>query len=276
MALTGPSVLQQVGTPRSKHLRHAERFMASLPQELLTILRDPLGAQAVVYLLLLGPEQETRQAQLHHLALAADARIYSQVQQSMLLFPSIGPTARLPLVDLALPALRVLSKSQHEEFHNNLMALAAADSKIDLFEYTLLRTVARHLDPIYKETKPVHVQQYSLVSLHPACSTLLGTLARYGTDQEDAAAHAFAAGWQRLVELSSATLPPANACTLTAFDKALDTLNTVSPRLKKQLLDACATCIAVDGRTSLEEAELLRAVADALECPIPPFLMAAA
>lgn len=274
--LTGSSVLKQVGNPDSKHLHYAERFLASLPQPLLTMVRDPLGAQAVVYVLLLEPGNETRQAQLQHLARAADARIYCHVQQIITLLPSIRPAARLPLVDLVLPALRSLSKSQYDEFHDGLMALAAVDSKISLFEYALLRTVARHLAPIYRKTAPVHVQQYSLVPLQTACATLLGTLARGGTDQEDSASHAFAAGWQKLADLPSAPLPPVETCTLITFDAALVTLNTVTPRLKKQLLDACATCIAVDGRTSLEEAELLRTVADAFECPIPPFLVDAA
>ena len=37
-------------------------------------------------------------------------------------------------------------------------------------------------------------------------------------------------------------------------------------------LDACAGCIAADGRATVEEGELLRAVADSLDCPMPPLL----
>jgi hypothetical protein len=45
-----------------------------------------------------------------------------------------------------------------------------------------------------------------------------------------------------------------------------------SPSVKKRVLDACAVCIAVDGTVTVEEGELLRAVADALDCPMPPLL----
>ena len=39
-----------------------------------------------------------------------------------------------------------------------------------------------------------------------------------------------------------------------------------------QLLKAMARCIEHDGRISASEAELMRAVADTLDCPMPPLL----
>ena len=42
--------------------------------------------------------------------------------------------------------------------------------------------------------------------------------------------------------------------------------------LKKLFLDACAQIVAADGRIHAREAELLRAIADSLDCPIPPFV----
>jgi len=38
------------------------------------------------------------------------------------------------------------------------------------------------------------------------------------------------------------------------------------------VLQACVTSVVHDGQVVIEEAELLRAIADALACPIPPFL----
>jgi hypothetical protein len=36
------------------------------------------------------------------------------------------------------------------------------------------------------------------------------------------------------------------------------------------MLDAVVACIAADGKMTIEENELLRAVAAALACPLPP------
>jgi uncharacterized tellurite resistance protein B-like protein len=54
------------------------------------------------------------------------------------------------------------------------------------------------------------------------------------------------------------------------IDSALDRLNVTVPIIKKNLLDACAQVIGADGVILETEAELIRAVADSLDCPMPP------
>jgi uncharacterized tellurite resistance protein B-like protein len=55
-------------------------------------------------------------------------------------------------------------------------------------------------------------------------------------------------------------------------DAALERLNQGAPQIKKTLLNACAETVAADGVIQESEAELLRAIADTLDCPIPPLL----
>jgi tellurite resistance protein len=47
-----------------------------------------------------------------------------------------------------------------------------------------------------------------------------------------------------------------------------------APQIKKNVLNACAQTVAADGVIQEREAELLRAMADALDCPLPPFVPA--
>ena len=56
------------------------------------------------------------------------------------------------------------------------------------------------------------------------------------------------------------------------MDAALDRVAGLAPQGKKNLLHACAVTVAADGRIQSREAELLRAFADTLECPLPPFM----
>jgi hypothetical protein len=67
-------------------------------------------------------------------------------------------------------------------------------------------------------------------------------------------------------------LLPERASSLPALDQALDRLAASAPQVKSRVLDACATCIASDGRVTVAEGEMLRAIADSLDCPIPPLL----
>ncbi|MCA9458900.1 MAG: TerB family tellurite resistance protein, partial [Nitrospira sp.] len=45
-----------------------------------------------------------------------------------------------------------------------------------------------------------------------------------------------------------------------------------APQIKKNLIEAGVQIVGADGLLQEREAELLRAIADTLDCPIPPFV----
>ena len=59
---------------------------------------------------------------------------------------------------------------------------------------------------------------------------------------------------------------------MSEIDRALAELDRTTPQLKRHLVRAATAAVAFDGRVTLAEGELLRAVADALGVPVPPFL----
>src|SRR5207247_10745287 len=67
-------------------------------------------------------------------------------------------------------------------------------------------------------------------------------------------------------------LLPRSQCGLDRIDAALTRLAQAVPQIKKNLLEACVYVVGADGILQEREAELLRAVADTLDCPVPPFV----
>ena len=65
---------------------------------------------------------------------------------------------------------------------------------------------------------------------------------------------------------------PADRTTLAHLDVALDRLALTPAPFRKRILQALAAALAADGTLSPTEAELLRAIAAALDCPLPPML----
>ena len=63
---------------------------------------------------------------------------------------------------------------------------------------------------------------------------------------------------------------PCEECELDQIDAALGRFALASPRIKKDLIEACLHVVAADGWIQEQEAELLRAIADTLDCPMPP------
>ena len=59
---------------------------------------------------------------------------------------------------------------------------------------------------------------------------------------------------------------------LAALDQAIEKLSQALPNLKQDIVDACAHTVLIDNTVTLAEAELLRTIVVALNCPLPPFL----
>ncbi|MCG8414623.1 MAG: peptidase M48 Ste24p, partial [Pseudomonadales bacterium] len=56
------------------------------------------------------------------------------------------------------------------------------------------------------------------------------------------------------------------------LDRALDELCLVKPLEKPLLLKACVETVSADGQIKPIEAEMVRAIAATLDCPMPPLL----
>jgi Zn-dependent protease with chaperone function len=280
MAALAPAVIAQqaiiadIGQPTTEHLRYAAELQQSLPDSLRTAAHDPLGACALVCAFLLDPEAAAREKQLEELGHATSEatreetlRIWPEVQ-------SLPPQARVPLVDIALPALRRLSPPQFEQFRAAVKTLVASDCKTDLFEYMLQKMVMRHLETRFFPTGRSVTQFYDLRPLAHDAGVLLSATAYAGHADPAQAQAAFAQGAEILSRIARIEIPwlPPDQCELSHLDPALERFSQAVPQIKKNILNACAQTVVADGVIQPREAELLRAVADALDCPVPPFL----
>jgi hypothetical protein len=151
--------------------------------------------------------------------------------------------------------------------------LVAADEQIEIHEYALQRMVRRHLEPQFRSVRRPVIQYYTIKPLLSDLAVVLSVLAQVGGATPAQAAGAFSAGVAALgvagQEIPFLELASAN---LQELDAALGHLAQAAPALKRRILEACARAVAADARLEVREAELLRAIADALDCPLPPCL----
>jgi hypothetical protein len=169
-----------------------------------------------------------------------------------------------------VPGLRRISFDQFKALVAGIRALVQADNQVNLYEYALQRLLLRYLAPQFGYGRPAQVRYTTTGPLAGPVKQVLGMLAHVGSSSPIEAAHAYESGIQTLRWPGvDATLPEPNL-DLVALDQALNELDAAAPALKKQILSACAATIGADGRITLEEGELLRAIADSLDCPLPP------
>jgi Zn-dependent protease with chaperone function len=263
----------RVGTIGAPQLLYAAGLLKDLAPTLSTQVQDPLGAQATVFAMLLDPAEAVLRQQLSWLDRYAHPAVVRQMRAVLADVRTLAAEARLPLVELAVPALRQMSPAQMREFLAAVKALVEADNNLTIFEYALQRLLLRHL-VAYFVKRPSHPPGYtSWEPLVEPANVVLRALARGGQSAPEGATAAFAAGVKALSWPAASFKPVLEGTTdLIGLDAALRTLDLASRPLKKQILLACAATIGADGRVTVEEGELLRAISDSLDCPMPPLL----
>jgi hypothetical protein len=267
-------VVPGVGQLTPPLVRYAEELRGSFTEPIREAAHQPLGACALVYGLLLSSDEAVRAQQLQTIAERASDAARQETERLLPEVQQIAARARLPIVDLALPSLRLMSLDQFEQFRTAIRELIDLDGQVELFEYVLQKVLLRHLEPHFGQPRKGVTQYYALMPLTGDCAVLLSTLAHAGHDDPAQAEKAFRQGAGPLSYAARVEMAflPADACGLEQFDLALQRLSQAAPQIRKSVLNACALAVATDGWIQEIEAELLRAVADTLDCPVPPFV----
>ncbi|HEY7314437.1 MAG TPA: M48 family metallopeptidase [Gemmataceae bacterium] len=261
----------RVGTVTPSEVHYAEAMHADIPEPLRSAAQEPFAARALIYALLLDSREPIRAAQLAQLQREAEPRDYEQTLRLVEAVRRLPDADRLPLVDLAIPALRQMSPRQHQVFRAQIEGLIYADQQVSIFEYALHCVLKRHLDADFQRVRP-RTRYGSAIKLAPQVATVLSRLAWEGQPEEEAARTAFEAGMRCYLggDLGPYRLLPPAQCPLAAFDAALRTLAEATPDIKRRVVVSGATCILADRQVTVREGELLRAISATLGCPMPP------
>jgi Zn-dependent protease with chaperone function len=266
------TVLPNLGNPTPLHLQYAVQLRDALPENVKAAARDPQSAAALIYALLLSDDQELYSKHIAEIEKQFSADVS---QKTVALYPDVAAVARharLPIVNLAIGGLRNLSAEQFQKFSATLQWLINSDGKVELFEFVLQKIILRHLASKLGALRLTAVQFYTLKPLVPDCLVILSALADVGSENPNEVQKAFDVGvpFLRAPADEPMALLPREECGVQVVSNALDRLAFAAPIIKKNLLEACARVVGADGVIQEGEAELLRAVADTLDCPMPP------
>ena len=266
--------INQIGNPKRETINYARTLIAQIPAFIKDIAREPYGARALVYALLLDKEEEVRHRQLAHLHKFADPNVAVLTRKLLTEMDNLEIELRLPVLDIAIPSLKQLSQSQYEGFRDNMDALINMDFRLVLQEWTLRKILLIHLDAQFFKQTHRQMGTFNSEQLKPEIALLLSVLAHAGQQDPLASEQAFIAA-VKVLEISELKLVNESAVKLTDLDSALQKLEKLKPLAKPKLLHACAACIMRDQKIEPIEVELLRAFSDVLACPMPPLITSA-
>ncbi len=178
----------------------------------------------------------------------------------------LGQAQQLLIFELALPALKQLPQKRRDTFLAEVRRRVEADRKVTLAEFVQATLLRQHLRE--GAGKPIPTQFRKVEDVAQDAHVILSLIA-HASQGDTEAAHA--KGKAMLgVELPGAL--PAAELTAARLETALERLRHLQPFQKPRVLKACVETAAADGRFRLAEAELVRAVAATLDCPLPPVI----
>jgi len=267
ISINPDEVIDSIGNPEPSQVQLAQQIIAAIPGVFSEAAHDPFTARALVYLFLLSGDAEVRTNQLKHLQEAADLGVYDALTKLILSEPKLEAGMKLPLLEMAYPTLRQLSYEQYKLFMGNMDVLIRADGRVGLSEWAVQKMISKHLEEVF-ESKPTTNEYNKLEQVQEQCEVLLSLLAQCDRQSGVSAAAAFEAGRQAL-ELQI-ELRDKKALSFKSMNQAIDDLAGLHPLRKPKLIKACIATVSADHMISTIELELLRTVADCLECPMPP------
>jgi Zn-dependent protease with chaperone function len=262
-------VLTQVAAPTATSYTHAAAILDRIPDPLLDRARDRQAAVPLLLGLLLSAEPAARQhqyaavAQRHGQELADDAL---RAADDLVDFPA---ELRLPLAELAFPALRDRPGPEVESLLAAVFTLIQADGAINVTEYCLSRLLLAELAESLRPDSRWRTDRRKLTDARSAAATLLAILAQVGHPDRPEAERAFQAGVAALLPGTALPYaPPENG--VLALETAWPVLDALRPADKERLVAATVAVISHDGMMTVPEIELLRTICGLLHCPLPP------
>jgi Zn-dependent protease with chaperone function len=250
------------GTIDPSTLARTHDWFESIPRELHNALRRADGARALCYLIARRDEGATE----------ADRLVAREDAEAAALYRTLAPlmarqshARQLALADLAAPALISLGREGYTRFRATLAALMRTDGKVDLREWALSKSLERHVERRFVQGSAGAFARLSAMEL--PVRTVLASIA-IGEHDVVEQQSAYERGCASL-GLRAQRMPEPSQLSLDALNDAVKRLANLRFEDRERMLQACAATAMHDGGAEANEYLVVRAVADALDVPVP-------
>ena len=256
---TAQQLKASVGQPTPEHYEYAQQLHLKIPAAINTLAHQTDSAETILYALLLLESSEQQ---------PLPAAIPQRAQQLSQTLKQCSPQIRLPLLDICLGTLKAATREHRQSIIRSAIELIKVDMKITLSEFVYCYLIQHALSEIKRPPRTIK----SYRTLEPDLASLFSALVQVSGDTPDKQSDNFRQIMQYYSNKDYSTWlqqPP----TPKMLNRALQQLNRLAPLLKQPVVDACVDCILHDNKATVKEMELLRAICEALECPLPPILI---
>ncbi|HEX9810801.1 MAG TPA: M48 family metallopeptidase [Burkholderiales bacterium] len=272
-AVSPALVIASIGVLSAAALDAAARTQANIPDALLRAAHARSLAPALVLALALNPDPAERSRQIARSRERLPEALLEHLDAILTMIAPLNPAHRLPLIELAFPALRQRSPQELRQIVTAVEDVTRMDGRFDVLDYALARLLRERLAEAAAPQGAGPVRSAKLFALRDEVSILFSVIAQTGDRDKHAAQRAYDQGVRRLF---GNNVPPYAVPQpwIAPLDRALTRLDGLAPAAKQSVIEALVATVTHDRQINLGEMELLRAICASLHCPVPPMELA--
>ena len=268
-----PSILiAGIGLPTEEDVVYSKLLVTSAPEQISEAVRDVFSARCVALAMLLHQPGPIRDRQT---ALIEQREGQPTLTETLRLEPLVRQLAsllRLPMFEILQGTLAGMSQPQYLTYRGTIAELTDADRQTSLFEFFLRHHLIVYLDRRFGAALPQNVIYHSVAPVAADVEKILSLLVHSGHRDRAHAEAAFQAAVADTFPGSATAWQLGEILGPSQLSDSLKRLSQASPSVKKQILSAAAIAITHDRQVTVEEAEIFRAIAESLDCPVPPIV----
>jgi len=267
------NVVENVGHPSQEQVEFAGKLRQSIPEVLYAAAHSPNNAYLLTIALILDRSGRVLERQLSLAYEQLGEHRASDVKRYYDELKKISGGYRLPLLEIAFPALRQRNTAELEYLIDLARRLIEVDGEIDLYEYCFNRVLVSSLQRAMHPARKTRRRSAKRAPVRDAAIDLLRVIAHHGHRDDHVGETAFRAGLKEFGEWAGdATYDTDREFDAHVLDEHLDKLRALNSDGRQMLIKAITAVIAEDGKLTSVESDLMRAICVTLECPLPPIL----
>jgi Zn-dependent protease with chaperone function len=265
-------IMASIGSPQNDDVIFSQLLIDKVSDSFLADCREVFSARCIVFASLLDSEPTIRSHQLQMLTAREQQATTDETLRLKKTFDSIPVRFRLPIFEILQGTLTGFSPEQFQYFQETLKKMVVSDKEIDLFEFFLLNHLVIHLKRHLGFGIKNEVRYEYLGMLTNQVELVMSVVANHGHESQQQAVAAFNAASRSLQRLTRPITFTKGAWNFHELNDAIKELSQLSFPAKKEFLTTLATMIIHDQTITHTEAELFRAIAESLDCPVPPIV----
>jgi len=268
LAETIPSGVRLVGgrslPPDVLRNRLSQEQQGAIAAFVARVETSSIAVQATYVAAMLAAEPAKWRTQLTRLAPLLGIELFKETQSQIARLAQLAPASRLPLMVDLLALLDGVEPADRKRLRAVARAFAPTVATGDMLRFSLTRVLEKRLGKAAQESPPVPLPERAagVCQLYAALAQC-----RFGAGKQGQ--NAYRAGLMGMLIPTKWSPYPEELITPASLDTALAEVAQIHPTGKRSLSEGMARVIAVGGRMTVPQVDLLRGACLVIDCTVP-------